>query len=59
MGLLKPDLYRSFALGFVLGAAALVGGMMAQSEAGLAGQVIPSAEAAVAHPDLTLVETSR
>lgn len=59
MGLFKPDLYRSFALGFVLGAAALVGGMLAQSDAGLAGQVIPKAEAAPAHPDLTLVETAR
>jgi hypothetical protein len=59
MGLFKPDLYRSFALGFALGAAALVGGTMAQSEAGLAGQVIPKAEAAVAHPDLTLVATAR
>jgi hypothetical protein len=59
MGLFKPDLYRSFALGFALGAAALVGGMIAQSEQGLAGQVIPAAEAAPAHPDLTLVEASR
>jgi hypothetical protein len=59
MGLFKSDLYRSFALGFVLGTAALVGGMAAQSDAGLAGQVIPKAEAAPAHPDLTLVETSR
>jgi hypothetical protein len=59
MGLFKSDLYRSFALGFVLGSAVLLGGMMAQSDAGLAGQVIPKAEAAVAHPDLTLVEVSR
>jgi hypothetical protein len=59
MGLFKSDLYRSFALGFVLGSAVLLGGMMARSEAGLAGQVIPKAVAAVAHPDLTLVETSR
>lgn len=59
MGLFKPDLYRSFALGFVLGTAALVGSMAARSEQGLAGQVIPVAEAAPAHPDLTLVEVSR
>ena len=59
MGLFKPDLYRSFALGFALGTAVLVGGMMAQSNEGLAGQVIPKAEAAPAHPDLTLVETAR
>lgn len=59
MGLFKPDLYRSFALGFGLCTAALLAGMMAQSDAGLAGQVIPKAEAAVAHPDLTLTEVSR
>lgn len=59
MGLSKPDLYRSFALGFVLGTAALLGGMVAQSEQGLAGQVIPAAEAAPAHPDLTLIEVTR
>jgi hypothetical protein len=59
MGLFKSDLYRSFALGFVLGTAALVGGMAAQSEQGLAGQVIPAAEAAPAHPDLTLIEAAR
>jgi hypothetical protein len=59
MGLFKPDLYRSFALGFALGAAALLAGMSAQSERGLAGQVIPAAEAASAHLDQTLIETAR
>ena len=59
MGLFKADLYRSFAIGFVLGAAALLAGMGAQSEAGLAGQMIPSAEAAAPHPDMTLVESQR
>jgi hypothetical protein len=33
--------------------------MAAQSEHGLAGQVIPVAEAAPAHPDLTLLEAAR
>jgi hypothetical protein len=59
MRLFKADLYRSFAAGFALGAAAIVAVMAAQSDQGLAGQVIPSAEAAPAHPDLTLVETRR
>lgn len=59
MGLFKPDLYRAFALGFVLGTAALLASMGAQSEQGLAGHVIPPAEAAPAHPDLTLIEVSR
>lgn len=56
MGLFQADLYRSFAIGFVLGVAALLASMGAQSEQGLAGQVIPSAEAAPAHPDMTLVD---
>jgi hypothetical protein len=59
MGLFKPDLYRAFALGFLLGAAALLASMGAQSEQGLTGHVIPAAEAASAHPDLTLIEATR
>jgi hypothetical protein len=59
MRLFKPDLYRSFAVGFVLGTAVLLGGKIAQTEQGLAGQVIPAAVAAPAHPDLTLMETAR
>lgn len=59
MGLFKADLYRSFAVGFVLGAVAIAASMAAQSDKGLAGQVIPSAEAAPAHPDLTLVAARR
>ncbi len=57
MGLFKADLYRSFVLGFVLGTAALLASMGAQSEKGLAGHVIPAAEAAAAHPDLTLIDS--
>ncbi|MCZ8172475.1 MAG: hypothetical protein O9272_12135 [Brevundimonas sp.] len=53
MGLFKSDLLRSFGLGFVLGAALLVGGMWAQSEEGLSGKVIPKAEAAAPLPDRT------
>jgi hypothetical protein len=37
----------------------LLGGKIAQTEQGLAGQVIPAAVAAPAHPDLTLMETAR
>lgn len=59
MGLFKADLYRSFAIGFVLGAGVLLAGMGAQSDAGLAGQVIPTAEAAAPHPDMTLVDTAQ
>ena len=52
MGLFKPDLYRSFAIGFVLGTAAM-GGVLAMS-AGKDLDVIPVAEAAPAHLDRTL-----
>ncbi len=53
MGLFKPDLFRSFAIGFVLGAVVLLG--MAGLEAGnsISGQVIPSAQAAPSLPDQT------
>lgn len=53
MGLFKPDLYRSFGLGFVLGSVLLVGAMWAQSEDGITGKVIPQAEAAAPLPDRT------
>ncbi|GGZ89740.1 hypothetical protein [Novosphingobium arvoryzae] len=53
MGLFKPDLYRSFAIGFVLGALGLLGAVGLQGGTSLAHQVIPSAEAAPAHPDRT------
>jgi hypothetical protein len=56
MGLFKPDLYRSFAVGFVLGAALLAGFMGSKDNGPIAGQVIPSATAAPAMPDQTLVE---
>ena len=52
MGLFKPDLYRSFAVGFVLGTA-LMGGVLALS-AGKDLKVITVAEAAPAHLDRTL-----
>ncbi|MBN8500127.1 MAG: hypothetical protein J0M19_03120 [Sphingomonadales bacterium] len=55
MGLFKPDLYRSFAVGFVLGAALLSGFMAAKSGDGLSDKVIPAATAAPALPDQTLV----
>ncbi|MEY4237560.1 MAG: hypothetical protein RL339_161 [Pseudomonadota bacterium] len=53
MGLFKTDLFRSFGLGFALGAVVLVGSVWAQSEDGISGKVIPKAEAAAALPDRT------
>lgn len=58
MGLFKSDLYRSFAVGFVLGAALLAGAMSMKSDAPIGGQVIPSANAAPSLPDQTLVDPS-
>lgn len=52
MGLFKPDLFRSFAVGFVLGTAA-IGGLLALN-AGNDLKVIPAAQAAPAHLDRTL-----
>lgn len=46
MGLFKPDLLRSFGIGFALGTALLIGSVWAHSEEGLTGKVIPKAEAA-------------
>ncbi len=51
MGLFKADLYRSFAVGFVLGALALGAAMTQRPDQG----VIPQAQAATVMPDLTLV----
>lgn len=56
MGLFKADLYRSFAIGFVLGTALLVAAMSSRADSPVAGQVIPSATAAPALPDQTLVD---
>ncbi|WP_374591274.1 hypothetical protein [Novosphingobium sp.] len=54
MGLFKADLFRSFAIGFVVGAALLGAGMSMKSERPL---VIPAASAAApALPDQTLVD---
>ncbi len=53
MGLFKPDLYRALGLGFVLGCAALIAVLGSPfSHKSLAEQVIPSATAATAAPDL-------
>ena len=51
MGLFKTDLYRSFAIGFVLGAVALTAAMTHRPDQG----VIPQAQAATVMPDQTLV----
>ena len=53
MGLFKADLYRALGLGFVLGCAGLVAVMGSPfSHKSLAEQVIPSAVAATASPEL-------
>jgi len=53
MGLFRPDLYRALGIGFVLGCAALVAVMGSPfSHKSLAEQVIPSATAATAAPNL-------
>lgn len=53
MGLFKPDLIRSFAIGFVLGAVVLLGMAGLESGTTISGQVIPSAQAAPSLPDQT------
>ncbi|MEY4670219.1 MAG: hypothetical protein RLZZ415_98 [Pseudomonadota bacterium] len=53
MDLFKSDLFRSFGIGFLLGAVLLVGSIWAQSEDGISGKVIPKAEAAAPLPDRT------
>lgn len=52
MGLFKPDLYRSFAIGFVLGTAAMGGVLWSGASSSI--KMIPAAQAAPAHPDQTL-----
>lgn len=47
MGLFKSDLYRSFGIGFALGAVALFGSLSGTARADLAAKVIPAAHAAV------------
>jgi hypothetical protein len=59
MGLFKADLYRSFAVGFVVGAALLAAAMGGRTDSPVVGQVIPSATAAPALPDQTLVDPVR
>ena len=58
MGLFKPDLYRSFAIGFAVGAAILGGVMSMNNESSISNRVIPSASAAPVLPDQTLVDPS-
>lgn len=53
MGLFKPDLFRSFALSFVLGTAALLASLAATSGKGLGNQMIPAAQAAPVALDQT------
>ena len=51
MGLFKADLYRSFIIGFVLGAIALAAAMTQRPDQ----VIIPQAQAATVLPDQTLV----
>lgn len=53
MRLFQSDLYRSFGIGFALGALALVGVMVAEGRASFGNPVIPAAQAAPALPDQT------
>lgn len=46
MGLFKPDLYRSFAVGFAIGALALFATLDSSARDQLTGRVIPVAQAA-------------
>ena len=59
MGLFRSDLYRSFAIGFVLGCTALLAVMGSPFKKSLAEQMIPAATAATAAapdlPDQTLI----
>ena len=52
MGLFKADLFRAFAVGFVLGGAALLAVLGSPFQKSIADQMIPSATAATAAPDL-------
>ena len=52
MGLFKADLFRAFGVGFVLGGAALMAVLGSPFHKSIADQVIPSATAATASPDL-------
>lgn len=42
MGLFKPDLYRSFALGFLIGAAALGASLTGEARAEIVAKVAPA-----------------
>lgn len=53
MRLFTPDLYRSFGIGFVLGALGLTVAMVADGRAHFSNPVIPVAQAAPALPDQT------
>ena len=48
MGLLKPDFYRSFAIGFALGAVLVFATVGGSSDSVFTGGVVPSAVAAPA-----------
>lgn len=46
MGLLKPDFYRAFAVGFMIGAAALLATLGDEERAQFAARFVPQAVAA-------------
>ena len=53
MGLFTSETYRSFAIGFGLGAVVLFGSLAAQGQPAFSPKLIPTAEAAPALPDNT------
>lgn len=53
MGLFTAETYRSFAIGFGLGALAIFGMLATQGQAQFQPKLIPSAEAAPTLPDNT------
>ena len=48
MGLFKADLYRSFAIGFAVGALMVLGVVGFETVGGLSGDIVPAASAAPA-----------
>lgn len=54
MELFGTETYRSFAIGFGLGALALFGILASQGQAPFGAELVPSARAAPALPDNTL-----
>ena len=54
MGLFGSETYRSFAIGFGLGAVALFGALAVQGDVSFSAKLVPTAQAAAPLPDNTL-----